>query len=399
MKSRVEALRWARFDRLCPPANLCTLPEHSEQCERHRQICPICSVMTGEDDAPFRKLVSSLREWTEAQTEHQEKSVPVQPGQVWQIRPELARWQGFNYYSSPPVFVLGDAKDGPEAVRVVQIYTDPVLAAPGDLILEEDRTGGLAPFFIEAWNVYSLPREDLGQLLTQLDEEVSEAVLRLVENPEDYPRWALFPRPIRGPNDTRVFFRRMEAEVGRTFSSSAAVSLPTDMEEGNVLTLDYASADDLLNDLSLFSIKMPQMEEINVAPADILFMVEPVLLAAAPADEETDAEGRGTLTAVAFTVKAARIADSFPVATKITDRLWDGLHMEFTGELIDRNRLDPDLRWIWVFRWLYGDGILLEPVREATGEEQGTFWVTFDLPNMEVARKGKLCIRIFGEVK
>lgn len=385
MKSRVVALWSAQSDRLCPPPGLCNLPEHSERCEQHRRSCPICSFITRKDDAPLCG---------------QEKPVPIQPAQVWRIRPDMGLWRDFNYYSPPRVFVLGESENAPGAVRVAQVYKDFVLAAPGDLILEEDRTAGLDPFFIEAWNVYSLRCKDLGQLLAQLDEEVLDAVLRLVENPEDYPRWALFPRSIRDPTDKRVFFRKMEEEVGRVFSSGDSILLSKDTEAIIFRNLDYASADDLLNDLSSFPVELPKISFPSLKekkPVDILFMVEPVLLAAAPSDEENDTGDTETLTAVAFVVRAGRITDSFPVSVKVTGHLWENSHLNLTGELADKDCLDPNLRWIWVFRWLCGGSVLLEPLHEETGQEEGTFWVTFDFPNSEVTRNGKLHIRIFGE--
>ncbi|MFH1886097.1 MAG: hypothetical protein ABIM40_05310 [Pseudomonadota bacterium] len=154
-----------------------------------------------------------------------DRQAPPAPGQL-RILKEKAPIGNREFPFRPPVVLVLEM--GKERVQVAQVYHDPLMAAPGDLIFP-GKDIELSPF-VETWNVYDVEEKDLGEFRWQAPGEQVQTVLRLMEDPRDYPQWAARPSPLK-PGDPREAFRLLEREVAAAFSGKPGL-LPLEKETG-----------------------------------------------------------------------------------------------------------------------------------------------------------------------
>ena len=249
MTNRIKTLRIARQYRTCPPPDILENPAHAEAVAAHMGICPYCAEGARAGKDPWEALSRELDRVLE-ETVAAFKVESAAPGEIRQVREELGRWRDRLYYNPPMVLVLETVPEIPDAVTVAQVYHDPLMAGPGDLILTEEYSF-LVPLFIEPWNIYTLSGESLGPAIDSVPGHILEAVKDLTEDETIYPAWAQRPVPMT-ENDTRVTFRRMEVETGYTFSAPDVERLVRRIE-GAELRLVYSSSSEVTEAMVLKS--------------------------------------------------------------------------------------------------------------------------------------------------
>ncbi|MFH1490764.1 MAG: hypothetical protein ABII06_17790 [Pseudomonadota bacterium] len=241
MINRRASLRLAKQVRTCPPAGLLDYPSHKEALESHFNVCPYCTEAEPKGKDPWEALTQSLRRAVETAPDLSSDE-PSAPGQIRQVREELGRWRDRLYYNPPMVLVLEAVPEIPGAVTVAQIYHDPLMAGPGDIILTEaDLPFG--PLFIEPWNTYTLSEDSLGPVIGRVPVHILEAVKTMAEDDTAYPEWAQRPVPMAA-QDARITFRSMEVEVGYTFSAPDVEGFVNRIERPD-LRLIYSSPSEI----------------------------------------------------------------------------------------------------------------------------------------------------------
>ncbi|MDP2645331.1 MAG: hypothetical protein Q8P24_10355, partial [Desulfobacterales bacterium] len=247
---------------------------------------------------------------------------------------------------------------------------DPLLAASGDLILNEGHTGGAGELFVECWNTYTSRTEHLGSLVGQISPETVAVVESMAENPDKMPPWAILPFPMQA-EDPRKYFRQLEVEVAYTFASQAAGELMAEFEKPVVRTV-YTSPDSLRGAIEKMipGIRFPAIPE---SMEDILStgQIPPEMLRWAAADAESK------------TIIGSRVVfrdgelDSF-----------EGLEISLFGvyetddgtvEFGGRFPLDPQNRppVEVLFRFIDSDDSVLEPLQSSWDRKRGEFIVKF----------------------
>ena len=204
----------------------------------------------------------------ETDNEHREiVSSAIEPGQIRYLAAEKSIWRDDYYYQPPMVVVL--AADGKivDNIRVAQVYDDFILAGPGDLLLDEDRTGGAGSLFVECWNTYTLRASYLGTQTGTFSKPVLAAIEALEKDPSSQPSWAILPIPMKD-NDPRIHFRELEVEVAYTFSARAAAELMLKIEVDEPVFINQTPTElkKVLTDM-VPGIRFPDMAE---SVADIL---------------------------------------------------------------------------------------------------------------------------------
>ncbi|ABK17033.1 hypothetical protein Sfum_1342 [Syntrophobacter fumaroxidans MPOB] len=201
------AWRIARQVRGCPPDSRLFSETADPHLSEHVAICDFCSELrrrgspVGGADEMTRHLMP--------QDERARSEERCREGQVWTLRESLAGWgPGKLYYQPPLVLVIGLETGVGGAVRVAQVYDDPRLMGPGDVLIGD----GL---FAEAWNTYTLRTSDLERLIRVVPENILSEVLQL-ESAE--------VEPLEEHSPTAAF-RRLEIRVGAYFSIQAVAEL------------------------------------------------------------------------------------------------------------------------------------------------------------------------------
>ncbi len=133
---------------------------------------------------------------------------PPEPGEVRPVVAERCGWRADRYINPPLLLVL--AADG-NRVQAAPVALDPCLAAPGDLIVPEDKANGVT-LVVEVWNRCAVPADWLAPPLEIFASEVVEAVRRMADDPDRRPGWALKPWPMEA-DDPRHRFRELERDV------------------------------------------------------------------------------------------------------------------------------------------------------------------------------------------
>jgi hypothetical protein len=241
MYSRKMALSLARQIRRCPPPAVIKDPSQADQVEHHLAVCPHCAEESMAELDASQRLAEKILDARKAPAAV--PGIPAARGQVRYLSSRLGGWRDGFYCNPPVVLVLEVMGVVADEIRVAQVYDDPVLAGPGDLILDAGRTGGAGELFVECWNTYTSRAEHLGSFLGQVSPDTVEAVTTMAENPEMTPDWAMMPFPMTedGP---RQYFRRLEVEVAYTFASQAAGELMAALEQAPV-KLVYESPESL----------------------------------------------------------------------------------------------------------------------------------------------------------
>ncbi len=205
MYSRKIALSLAKQYRRCPPADILKDPSRTAALEKHRRICPYCAADKEKDPPDWDLLVERIQHLrVSTKMDSTDNETPVKAGQLRMVK-SPGIWREGWFYNPPMVLVVREALNTPGAVMVAQVYHDPRLAAPGDLILSEGDTA-VAPPFVESWNDYSLEASFLGPLLDVVSHQILDAVPGCGEKPDQSPDWAPLPLPMV-ENDPRAFFR------------------------------------------------------------------------------------------------------------------------------------------------------------------------------------------------
>jgi hypothetical protein len=231
-----QALAFARQYRTCPPVSMLHDPAQAGRIEAHLRICPYCRAeRTEENLLPWQKLAEVLERDL---LQPADPPTPVAPGQIRYLRPELGRFRKGFYYNPPGILVLEKNEGLEDAFRVAQIYHDAALAGPGDLVLDDARTG-MGDLFVECWNVYTMKGSYLGPAVGGIGGEALSAAIGMAAAPDAAPPGALASEPMAA-HDARTHFRELEVEVGHVFAQ-AAVSELMAAADGPRLRLAYSS--------------------------------------------------------------------------------------------------------------------------------------------------------------
>jgi len=220
MYTRKQALSLARQLKTCPPPGVKTDHRFKIQVQRHIDICPFCSTDLKDDLDAWRKLSEDIGKDIRlpgAQTR-------IMAGQIRKLDPGLACWQGDYFYTPPTVVILKTGYGTDRDILVAQVWQDRLMAGPGDLVPPENMVTGMGELFVEPWNIYTLEENFLGPCLGSLDPQVLDWAIKMDDNPEDLPDWALIPMAMKD-EDPRIYFRETEIELGFTFASMAADEL------------------------------------------------------------------------------------------------------------------------------------------------------------------------------
>jgi hypothetical protein len=208
-------LAWqiARQIRGCPPDTEVLAERVDEELAAHLEICAYCQ--------DFRRSGPAAKEMLEL-AGHFGRPVtsspqpPLEKGQIRAVRESLAGWGPKRLFYNPPlVLVLGVKRELAGAVRVSQIYDDPRLIGPGDVLLGD----GL---FAETWNSYTLRESYLQGLVATVSPYLVAEVLDLEAK----------PFPDLEKHSVLKAFRRFELEVGAFFSIQAVSELMAQVEPG-----------------------------------------------------------------------------------------------------------------------------------------------------------------------
>ncbi|MBW2109118.1 MAG: hypothetical protein JRI36_10705 [Deltaproteobacteria bacterium] len=293
---------------------------------------------------------------------------PSSPGGLCLIQSSLAGWSAGGEYYNPPLVLVLDFSNAPvDHMLVAQTYHDVSLAAPGDLILTDEHSP-VGELFIECWNTYTLRPQDLAGPVTFVSQQVLDSVRTLQSQPAAYPDWAMHPRPMT-QHDVRLYFRKMEVEVGFFFSSQAVAAL---MDEVDLETLlGYGSVSELRDAITKVSPGVawadPGPHSLDEALVLANFPDERLPLAAAEPDQET-------VTAKIVTVKTGAIWSFEPVPTRIIAKSGQDDALTISGQIVGLPPAKPR-RLLCV--WVDPGGTPRRPEDLSWDETTGHFLVSF----------------------
>lgn len=207
MISRREALKYAIQERRCPPLSIKKAPDQRDRFLEHCRICPFCRPEMDTDLDNWDRMGESL-----STTIHREKEDrDVLPGQIRRLKIKKSPWRKGFYLNPPDVLVLKETADGQGFLPVAQTFSDPVLAGPGDLILDE--------IFVESWNLFNIRKDGLGEIVQDHGPDIAGDIRSMHMNPEFSPAWAPVPVPL-GKDDPRGLFRKLERETAAFFNDN-----------------------------------------------------------------------------------------------------------------------------------------------------------------------------------
>ena len=215
MHSRKSALTRARQYRRCPPPEIAEDPSHAAYMKQHLAVCPHCGAAESNRLKIWNDLSSRLKEYFCA-AENNSEAPAISTGQLRFLKPGLAGWHNGYFFNPPCVLVLETAKEIADEIFVAQVYHEIGLAAPGDLILDDDRSGA-GDLFVECWNTYTLKSSYLGPIIATVTPEIIETVKTMEKQADFLPDWALLPKPLT-EHDPRLYFRELEIETGYVFA-------------------------------------------------------------------------------------------------------------------------------------------------------------------------------------
>ncbi len=204
-----QALKEAKIFRLCPPSS--AIVQNPSAYEQHKLKCIYCKNRRPDEDQEitFPPL-----------------SVPKpEKGDLCLLKPELSTWFEHDYYSAPIVYLI-DIDNETGGCMVAQTYHDTRMAAPGDLIIQDENLI-LGEIFIETWNCYTLKTEWLLPFY-KLPAEITKTVIDM-KSTNNHPSRAPLPPPMK-EHDPREYFRELETKVGYVFASQAATELMFEIE-------------------------------------------------------------------------------------------------------------------------------------------------------------------------
>lgn len=220
-------LAWqiARQVRGCPPDDLVLAENPDRNLVEHLEVCPFCRDLRrgGAERSAELSLARRLpKEWTD------EPASALDEGQVRSLRADLAGWGPKRLFHHPPLVLITKRATGfGDGLSVAQVYDDPRLMGPGDLLLTDD-------LFAETWNTYTLRADYLDRLIATVPTATLQAVIELAAK-------ELLPLAEHHPITA---FRRLELEVGAFFAIRAVSELMALSRPGLVEALAEAFPDE-----------------------------------------------------------------------------------------------------------------------------------------------------------
>ncbi len=386
MAYRKELLREARRYRTCPPPHIMEDPRHFESLARHRRICPYCAAGTDQEN-PWHTLFDNIIRMAGPRDEMAEAG-DIQPGEFRCIRPDRGTWRDGNYYSPPMVLVLEKTGTISDDLRVAQVYHDTGLAGPGDLVLTGEQTGR-EELFVETWNIYTLKAGYLGPPVgRRQDADIIQSVQKMADDPEYLPEWAMLTRPL-ADEDARIYFRRLEIEVGYSFASQAVEALMDELE-GSEPVLVYDSDEEIREAVRAV---MPSVSW-NLTPET---PGEILAFAQLPPEETAMAASDGTEETVPgnlFLLKEGRIASCRTVRVRILGWSPIATGVEMIGQIME---LPADLNQSSLYCYLHDPETGVQsPQDDDWDEKEGRFRVVFHCP---AETEGRLSFAVVGEAE
>lgn len=251
---------------------------------------------------------------------------------MWSLDTALCVWGPKDRFYSPPwVLVLGTGERLKGAVRVAQVYDDPVLAGEGDVSLGEEWGA-----FAEPWNLYTVRRAHLQSCRGEVHPRVVAEVTQRARQPPPNPDEA-----------SLLFrFRELEIEAGYAVSSRAVEALlhpplvfgvledvkaALEAVVGGAVTLPARLGEGLLDTAAaLISAQLP-------VQAGVLY---------ADTDDAMPSEGR------IFMTSDGKLASFRPVTVRLARVDFSDGELSVDGELPSEERLvldDADVSGHWVF--------------------------------------------------
>ena len=361
----------AKQYRTCPPPGVFKDRYQRSNAREHLAVCPHCASKedgSAESLDMWERMAQKIEESLPA-AEFKKKAAGTEIGQIRCVRAGLGGWHKGLYYNPPCVLVIDANTAYPDVVRVVQIYHDITLAAPGDLILSSEQTG-CGECFAESWNVYTLKTTDLDYPVGCVSGEIVDGIRRMGEDFGFLPEWAIAPKPLI-EHDPRTCFRELEVTVGYIFSSRAVAELLHTSEQ-QPLKLAYASTAELIADIR---IKIPDVRwpadppsiEIALAVAQL-----PTELSAKAADDE----GGERVPVNLFAIRSGRLFHTTSAEGVINWSKGDAAGIKFSGRI---KGLPEKIRGSGLWCYLYSEKTgYIQPESVDWDEKTGYFSVRFD---------------------
>jgi len=362
-------LAWQRAWQMrgCPPDALLYSIDPDHSLAEHLQRCPFCREQREAGAAAagaLQEIASRMAHLAGVAQVGGTRLSPV-PGQIWSMRRELSGWgpKG-RYYNPPLVLVLDCPKAMPGALRVAQLFDDPLLAGAGDLRMTDD-------WLVESWNTYTLAENDLDRCLTTIAAEALESVLKSEQGP--------FPVVVEGSH--LAAFRRLELEVGAFFSMDAVARLMARRKAGlfAVLSADKQLAKTIKGSLSL---RHPKLKWAAGKLTDL----EAIALARLAEYEMPLAAASGARQIPVNLLHVRTEIYLEPLLAEIT--VWDVRRegMVIGGRILGELPAGVEL----YARWRRADGSLAAPVEAMVDAREGFFRLRFaDFKESEL-REGQL---------
>jgi hypothetical protein len=362
------SLMLAKIHRLCPPDHIREKPEHALQLKKHLARCPYCSTDLGLESRHWQDISHHLAKLSDIKTPGQEDD-KILPGQIRPVKQQLAVWRNGFFYNPPLVMIRDVDPEILNLVQAVQIYEDIQLAAPGDLIVEEDTGKGLDSFFIECWNRYCLHADCLDKPVGMISSQLLDAVRKMETDPEALPEDALHPLPLL-ENDPRHYFRKLEISVGYTFAAPAAEKLMTEQEA----EIEKNVSDNKTMDVSGFIQQVEALHPDISWPYPPQTVSEAMLTAQIPEDKLPMAadDGQGEIQVINHVVIRQHRLELFEsLYAEIITKSDTGHGLSFSGKLLKKPPEDTTMS----AAWMSSRGTVTLPKRLEFQPETGMFYI------------------------
>jgi hypothetical protein len=201
-------LAWqiARQVRGCPPDKHVLTDTVGEKLAAHFEMCDFCTDfrLSGPGTEAMVEVAKHLKQHSDLPSDQSPEK-----GQIWSVKESLAGWGPKKLFYNPSlVLVLAANRELGGVVRVAQVYDDPRLVGPGDVLLGEN-------LFAESWNTYTLRENHLERLVAVVSLDMVATVVAIED--EVFPSLEEHS-PLKA-------FRRLELEVGAFFSIRAVSEL------------------------------------------------------------------------------------------------------------------------------------------------------------------------------
>jgi len=395
-----QAWELAWQTRFCPPDNLLTEQNISDEMQGHLKSCPNCAqrLKYAKPDNHWPNLASASLCTDENGADDR---LSIQPGQIWKLSHKLAAWgPKARYYNPPVVIILRTLPSLPGGMLVAQTYHHAALMGADDALIHPNR-------FAEPWNIYAMHRGYLWRLCGQTGKETAERILAASRGEfDELPLWS----PL-------YLFRQMEIELGFFFAASAAFllmgeyeALSGDAEEETVFAdLAEAPAELVHNKGSLSGMRVPpdlesSLHELGLRlpedknqrqAADLYFLAAPPSHATAMAAAQVERDRQ--VPVLAYCLRANRPVAWHCLQAEVTDFLRSP-KVSVGGRLC--SSLPPGNNWQAEFRWLDDSGRMVKS--QASYLERKTegiqrFWAYFpvEAPRSPFKMECRLFIRLF----